>query len=288
MGSKMAEALEKKKTDINSFVWKGRKVEVNGQFVQEEKRLIDCSEEELKTFYSHCESMLMNNSEKDPGRYVLLTIIKDQRMRCNAELFLRWLEDKDGIDFPRFKFLEALRGFLDINKDTVDPTTFPIYKVLNSDQCPTEFADIPCSVVLEGCLDRLGRFSKQHLTLSFILKQGVWFTTQESKDLAIKDDNGNIRDRIEVLRENLKLPSTIKIHTNPKGLSYAQLRSMINLKSKKYSDLTTDQLRLLRDRILFSLEDDVRLHISQWEERMKQLIKVMQAKGYTLPAGAED
>ena len=59
---------------------------------------------------------------------------------------------------------------------------------------------------------------------------------------------------------------------------------MINLKSKKYSDLTTDQLRLLRDRILFSLEDDVRLHADQWEERKKQIIKVMESKGYSLPS----
>lgn len=284
LGTKMAEAIEKKKSDINSFVWKGRKVEVDGQFIQEEKRLVDCTEAELNSFYNHCQSMLWNKNDKDPGRYVLLNIIKDQRVRCNAELFLRWLEDPDEIGFPRFKFLEALRGFLDTNKDAVDPVTFPINGVLKSDQCPVEFADIPCSIVLEGCLDRLGRFDKHHLTLSFILKQGLWFTPQESKDLAIKDENGNIRDRIEVVRENLKLPTTIKIHTSPKGLSYSQLRSMINLKSKKYSDLTTDQLRLLRDRILFSLEDDVRLHADQWEERKKQIIKVMESKGYSLPS----
>lgn len=287
MGSKLAEAIEKKKTDINSFIWKGRKVEVNGQFVQEEVRLVDASERQLNDFFNHCQSMLTNKSEKDPGRYPLLNIIKDQRMRCNAELFLRWLEDPEGVGYPRFKFLEALRGFLDTNKGIVDPDTFPIYKVLNSDQCPTEFADIPCSVILEGCLDRLGRFDKKHLTLSFILKQGLWFTPQESKDLTIKDDNGNVRDRIEVVRENLKLPSAIKIHVNPRGLSYAQLRSMINLKSKKYSDLTSDQLRLLRDRILFSLEDDVRMHAEQWEMRKQQIIQVMQSKGMTLPAGAE-
>ena len=284
LGTKMAEAIERRKADINSFVWKGRKVEVDGQFKQEEKRLVDCSEAELRSFYDHCQSMLYNKSDKDPGRYVLLGIIKDQRVRCNAELFLRWLEDPEEVGFPRFKFLEALRGFLDTNRETVDPTTFQINGVLKSDQCPTEFADIPCSIVLEGCLDRLGRFDKHHLTLSFILKQGLWFTPQESKDLAIKDENGNIRDRIEVVRENLKLPTTIKIHTSPKGLSYSQLRSMINLKSKKYSDLTTDQLKLLRDRILFSLEDDVRWHADQWEERKKQIIKVMESKGYSLPS----
>lgn len=286
MGSKITEAFDKKKSDINSFVWKGRKVEVEGQFVQDEKLLIDCSESELNGFYNHCVSMLTNKSEKVPGRYVLLEIIKDQRRRCNTELFLRWLEDPDGINMPRFKFCEALNGFLTTNKGVVDPKTFPINGVINSDQCPAEFADIPCDTVLDGCLDRLGRFDRQHITLSFILKQGLWFTPQESKDLAVKDENGNLRDRIEVVRENLKLPTTIKIHTNPKGLSYAQLRQMINLKSKKYSELTTDQLRLLRDRILFSLEDNVHMHIDQWETRIQQILKIMQYKGYTLPEGA--
>lgn len=283
MGSKIAEALEKKKNDLTSYIWKGKKVEKDGQYVQSEVRLMDCSEQELLGYYNFCQTMLNNKSDKDPGRYVLLSIIKDQRIRCNAELFLRWLEDADGINFPRFRFLEALRGFLDKNKGVVDPDTFPIYRVLNSDQCPAEFTDIPSSIILEGCLDRLGRFDKKHLTLSFILKQGLWFTPQESKDLTVKDESGNVRDRIEIVRENLKLPTAIRIHTNPKGLSYGQLRSMINLKSKKYSDLTTDQLRLLRDRILFSLEDDVRLHIEQWETRKEQILKVMEAKGFTLP-----
>ena len=109
---KLTEALERKSNDINSFVWKGRKVEVNGKFVQSEKYLMDCSEHELRGFYAHCDSMLHNESEKDPGRYVLIDITKDQRMRCNAELLLRWLEEKNALS--RFSFLEALRGFLTI------------------------------------------------------------------------------------------------------------------------------------------------------------------------------
>ena len=60
---KLAAAIAKKNNDINTFVWKGRKVEMNGQLVQEEKKLVDCSEEELRTFYNHCESMLYNTSK---------------------------------------------------------------------------------------------------------------------------------------------------------------------------------------------------------------------------------
>lgn len=138
-------------------------------------------------------------------------------------------------------------------------------------------------MVREGCLDRLGKFNKQHITLTFILKQGLWFTAQESKDLVEKDPKtGQIRDKIEVAKERLGLKPTSTLYVTPKGLSYAQLRSMVNLKSKKYTELTTDQLRLLRNKILYALEDDVRFHISQWETRKNQIKLVCDAKGYTL------
>ena len=117
LGDKLTEAFEKKSSDINSFIWKGRKVEVDGKFVQEEKKLVDCTEKELRGFYKHCESMLYNESERDPGRDTLQRITKDQRLRCNTELFLRWLEVEYGI--PRFKFMEALREFLDKHKDKI-------------------------------------------------------------------------------------------------------------------------------------------------------------------------
>lgn len=276
---KLASAIDRKNNDINSFVWKGRKQEVNGQLVQEEKRLVDCTEEELRGFYGHCQSMLYNTNKDYPGRYVVLDIIKDQRQRCNAELLLRWLEQEKNM--PRFKFLEALVSFLELNKECVDPKTYPIGGAIG--KCPSEFEGIPCEVVREGCLDRLGKFNKQHITLTFILKQGLWFTAQESKDLVEKDPKtGQIRDKIEVAKERLGLKPTSTLYVTPKGLSYAQLRSMVNLKSKKYTELTTDQLRLLRNKILYALEDDVRFHISQWETRMNQIKLVCDAKGYTL------
>lgn len=276
---KLASAIDRKNNDINSFIWKGRKQEVNGALVQEEKRLVDCTEEELRNFYAHCDSMLYNTNKDYPGRYVLLDIIKDQRQRCNAELFLRWLEQEQHM--PRFKFLEALVSFLDINKDGIDPKEYPIEGTMCG--CPKEFGDIPTETVREGCLDRLGKFNKQHITLTFILKQGLWFTAQESKDLVEKDPKtGQIRDKIEVAKERLGLKPTMPLYVTPKGLSYSQLRSMVNLKSKKYTELTTDQLKVLRNRILYSLEDEVKFHISQWETRKNQIKLVCDAKGYNL------
>nr|UWG00228.1 MAG: hypothetical protein [Bacteriophage sp.] len=272
------EKLAAAMNNINSFVWKGRKQEVNGELVQEEKRLVDCTEEELRSFYAHCESMLHNTSKEYPGRYVLLDIINDQKQRCNAELFLRWLEQEQHL--PRFKFLEALVSFLDINKDAIDPKDYPIDGTMNN--CPEEFKDIPTELVREGCLDRLGKFNKQHITLTFILKQGLWFTAQESKDLVEKDSDGQLRDKLVVAGERLGLKPTAPIYITPKGLNYTQLRAMVNLKSKKYTELTTDQLKVLRNRILYSLAEEVKFHISQWETRKEQIKMVCDAKGFTL------
>lgn len=278
MKEKLAAAIAKKNNDINAFVWKGRKVEVNGQLVQEEKRLIDCSEEELRTFYNHCESMLYNDSKEFPGRYVLLDIIKDQRERCNAELFLRWLEQEGSV--PRYTFLASLRVFLDNNKG-IDTKEVFISEALVG-ECPTEFARLPIDIVLEGCLDKLGKFNKQHITLTFILKQGLWFTQQESKDLTEKTATGEFREKADVAKERLGLKPSVNLYMTPKGLSFTQLRAMVNLKSKKYSELTTPQLETLRNRILFSLEDEVKFHISQWETRKNQIKMVCDAKGFTL------
>lgn len=275
---KLAAAIAKKNNDINTFVWKGRKVEVNGQLVQDEKKLVDCSEDELRTFYKHCDSMLYNTSKECPGRYVLLDIIEDQRVRCNAELFLRWLEQEKST--PRFTFLSSLRIFLDNNKGIDTKNVFISEALVGG--CPAEFARLPIDIVLEGCLDKLGKFNKQHITLTFILKQGLWFTQQESKDLTEKTPSGEFREKAEVAKERLGLKSSVNLYMTPKGLSFAQLRAMVNLKSKKYSELTTPQLETLRNRILFSLEDEVKFHIGQWETRKNQIKMVCDAKGYTL------
>lgn len=279
---KMEAAIIRRGNDVTTFIWKGRKVEVNGHLIQEEKRLIDCSEQELKGFLLHCESMLYNDSKEYPGRYILLDIIEDQRNRCNAELFLRWLESEKLI--PRFTFMGSLRKALDENSEYIESIggakAFPIGGVVG--ECPTEFVSIPSDIILEGCLDKLGKFNKQHITLTFILKQGLWFTPQESKDLTEKDSAGLVRVRADVAKERLSLKPSEKLYMTPKGLSFGQLRSMVNLRSKKYSELTTDQLRVLRNRILFSLEDDVKFHIGQWETRKKQIEMTCDALGFTL------
>ena len=274
---KLEEAIEKSNNDLSSFVWKGEKVKVNDKYVQEETRLVDFPQEGLQKCYDYCNTMLYNVDKDHPGRYPLLEIVKDQRERCNAELFLRWIEATTKS--PRFTFMTSLRTFLD-NNSQIKPSE--MYAGDAVGQCPQEYVRVPINLVIDACLDKLGKLERKHITLKFILKQGLWFTQEESKDLTEKDENGNIKNKIDVVRERLGLNPSIKLFINPKGLSFFQFRAMINLRSRKYSELTSMQLETLRNRILFSLEDDIRYHIRQWEGFKERIEKVAEYKGYVI------
>lgn len=280
---RLSEAIESKKNDINSFVWKGRKHEVNGRYIQEEKRLIDCTLDELQRNYDYCREMLYNDDKRTPGRYILVNIIDDQIQRCNCELFFRWLEDS-GKD--TFVFISEIKRVLDDSDKEVLENINQIPLSAMTSGIPEEFASLPIPLILDGGMDKLGRFNRDHITLNFILKQGIWLTSEELKELAVKDPNtGELIERLDVIKERL-LPTVpkenIPLKITPKGLSYSQLSSMLSLRSCKYSDMTTEQLLTLRNRILFSLRDDCKFHIRQWETRMSQLEKVADYKGWTL------
>ena len=204
---RLEEAMASKKIDVKNFIWKGEKKEINGVMTQEEIRLIDADEKQLNKFYNHCMSMLYNQDKQNPGRYLLLDIIKDQIARCNCELFLRWLEQEKGK--PRFTFLSDVRTILDNNKENIpDTTNIPISTIVGG--CPDEFKEIPISLIIDGCIDRLGYFNKQHITLSFIVKQGLWFTQQELKDLTERNEDGTIKDRSTVSMMNIKIPNNVE------------------------------------------------------------------------------
>lgn len=266
--------------ELENYVWKGSKsLDEDGKYVQKEIKLIDMSAEELRNAYNHCKTMLFNRDNHNPGRYNVLNIIADQRNRCGAELFLRYVDQKQGSS--RITLVSAINEFLSNNKDVLGgkkPDLNVVFKNL-----PNEFTGVPLDLVIDGCLDRLGALSRKHITRAFILKQGVWLTPAESKDLVEKDHFGEIIDRLQVIRERLNIKDVEKLAINSRGLNYTELRAMINLKpNKKYRDLTTVQLETLRNRILFVLEETVKRHISAWESRMLQIEQVAKHKNIKL------
>ena len=282
MEKKLKEAIEKKQLDITSFVWKGSKsLDENGKYKQNEKRLVDMSERELQNCYDHCRTMLFNKDSENPGRYVVLEIISDQKDRIGAELFLRHVEQNHNL--TRFTLLTSINEFLRNNKETLKN-----YKITVGDAIPSspdEFIKIPINMVIDGCLDRLGTFNKKHITRTFILKQGIWLTPTESKELIEYNPDGSVKDRLEVVRERLNVKEVEKLFINSKGLNFTQMRAMLNIRpNRKYLDLTTAQLETLRYRILFNLEESVKNHITSWERRMEEIEMVADSKNYKLYA----
>ena len=280
MGEKIKAAMDKKSTDINTFVWKGSKVlDESGKYRQSEKKLVSMDERELNDCYNYCKTMLFNKDTKNPGRYIVLELIADQKDRCGAELFLRYINQKSTLS--RFSLLDSINDFLNNNKES-----FKNYRPIVGDafsNLPTEFVKIPLDLVIDGCLDRLGAFDKKHITRTFILKQGIWLTPAESKDLLESDGFGEERDRMEVIRERLNIKDVERLYINSTGLNYTQMRAMLNIKpNRKYLDLTTVQLETLRYRILFGLEETVKEHIASWERRMEEIEMVAESKGFRL------
>lgn len=285
MKDKLTKAINAKNNDIKSFVWKfARDKETR---TQEEIRLVDATEEQLNQFYNHCKSMLYSDDKKNPGRYTLLDIIQEQRNKCNTEIFLRKLESgsicADGKKYPRYLYCQDIRTFLNANKDQ-----FPYneWKNISISACTNglsrEFERISIDSVINACLDQLGIFDNKHITFSFILNMGVYLTPNEMKELNEKDSEGNTRSKLEVIKERIGIDSKVKLIVKPSGLNFTELRAMTSLRPKKYSELTTDQLITLRDKVLFKLEDEVRFHITQWETKINEILKVCENRGIEL------
>lgn len=278
MEEKFKEAMDKKQVDLNSFIWKGEKtLDSDGRYKQSEIKMMSMNESELKSCYNRCKTMLFNQDVQHPGRYVVLEGIPEQRDRCGAELFLRYLEQAKGLG--RFTLLGSINEFQKNNREILKTYKPNIEDVFSG--IPEEFAKIPLALVIDGCLDRLGTFNKKPITRNFILKQGIWLTPAESKDI-IESDGSN-RTKLEIIRERLNIQDVERLSINSKGLNYTQMRAMLNIKpNKKYMDLTTVQLETLRYRMLFNLEEDIKEHIAMWEKRMEEIELVATNKGYKL------
>ena len=278
---KLGTALDNGNFYAKSYVWKGKKErDKEGNFTQEVVNLVDATEEQLRRFHGHCVSMLYNKDTKSPGRRPLLDIIQSQKDRCGVELFLRSSE-QDGAS--RYTIHESIKQAIIMSGLTQDQLKMmPLSDFVRVD---SQYMNLPIKLVQEGCLQKLGKFDKSHITLTFILKQGLRLTEEDEAILSEYEANatGNQkRNYIDVIKDRLNIGDHMKLKMDSKGLTYTQLRAMVNLKSRYYNELTVEQLKTLRYRILLSLEDDVMFHIEQWEERMEQLQEVAKLKDITL------
>lgn len=281
LGEALKKAMDSKKNDYSAFVWKEEKRKEGNKLVQDSIRIIDMTPEQLKRCYEHCDKMLNNEDPKHLGRYNVLEEINSQINKCNVELLLRYFENnylKDNReDIKRRTLWFSLRKLMENNPEINDWSIVPITKI--SSNLPSEFNDINIADVMDGCLDYLGVYDKQHLTMTFITKMGLWFNKAEESELK---GNSNV-DRLKIAKEKLHLPEKLNLKFSEKGLSYHEMRSMLILpKKQKYSDMTTKQLSVLRDKVLLRLQREIDGHIFNWKRLKKQLELVAESKGVNL------
>ena len=283
LGDKLKEAIELNKNDVNSYVWKGPKQYVNGKRTQVEYKLMDASAEQLQSWYDHCKSMLYSKDKEDPGRYELMNIIRDQQLRCAAELYMRYLR-KNGM-MP-LEFRKDFVDYLDQDavKAVVPRSAYRTTSVGTVIQVPDEYSHVSVDMVLSACLSALGVFQRKHITNNFLTKLGLWFTKDEIKEyLSHVDKNGEPIDRLEQVKQNLGLRPDTRLHTDYNGgLSYLEFRSVHNLKNDRYENMSEIALRTLNNKVLPRLEDEARNQAELWKGKMEEIEKVCELREITL------
>lgn len=295
LGDALQKALNEKasnaKNDYSNFVWKGQKKKEGDKFVQDSEKFIDMTPERLKECYKHCEKMLYSEDPRNLGRYNVLDEVVDQINKCNVELFLRYCENsylrrENFAATPRFKMMLSLRQFIRNSEAeaeekgiTLDWKNISLTHTTN--ELPAEFSDISVADALEGCIDNLGSMDKKHLTMTFIAKMGLWFTKAEENEL--RGAGNSNADRLKVAKDRLHLPSKLVLRFSEKGLSFHEMRAILILpKKQKYTDMTTEQLLTLRNKVLPRLLKEIDSHIFSWKRLMRQIEIIARAKNIDL------
>ena len=284
LGEALQKAFDSKKNDYSNFVWKGEKRKEGDKYVQKSEKIIDMTPERLKECWIHCDKMLRNEDPKHLGRYNVLEEVIEQINKCNTELLLRYLENSYQRDehrnaVKRFSLMLSLRTLMSNNPEINDWSKVPITQIM--EDLPSEFHTINVSDVLDGCIDNLGAFSKQHLTMTFITKMGLWFTKAEENEL--KGANNSNTERLKIAKERLHLPLKLVLRFSEKGLSYHEMRAILILpKKQKYSDMTSEQLVALRNKVLLRLSKEIDGHIFSWNRLKHQIELVAKSRNINL------
>lgn len=269
---KLVQAFDNKENDINRWVWKMS----NGN----EVRMLDLTPEQIQHNYTHVLEMLNNKDPYHPGVQRKRDQVRRMWDCANTELLLRHILYDYNIEGLRTN--KDLLDYISAHKQTnglknSDYVT-SIFNGLND--C---YKKITIDDLLSACLDSLPAFNKRLISDKFILSLGIWFTEQEKKDLTEYTSDGKYRNRKDVIKERLLLNPNVEIRFNSKGLTYSEFRSLLRIEGHpKFSTMTTDVLKLLRDKVLLLLDQDLEYHIQKWSILKEKLEIVASYKGLKL------
>ncbi len=279
--------------DINSYVWRDKRLTNNKEERQVEIKMVDMDQDQLQTIYNHCKEMLYNTDQKNPGRMIVLDQIAKQLDCCRAELALRWfqtLKDNNGnYLYTSDSLMVELRNW--VNNCNVDEQCY-LKEFL---QVPSEYNYVKVKDLEDACRDSLGSFDHSKISFSFIYNLGIYLTQEELRSIdndlkehGLNPDSYTLQTKIN---NHIQVPLNIfnaTIAINPKGLTMSEFRDMITMKHYKgykmckYSALTTNQLSTLCNKVLYALEDKIKWQAGKWKIIMAQIEEVAQFKHYKL------
>lgn len=273
MCTEFGEKLQNAMDSIESLTWKDK----NGNDV----KLMTAPEEDIRKWYKHCYEMLYNAYPWSPGKYVVRENIHKTWDACNTELFVRYLLHDCDTDIKTKKdildYINSQRSSHD--RDILNESISVLFNGLEP-----IFEKVTVSRLMDACFDKLDVLNKKMITDKFILAQGIWLTDDEKVELTETDNNGRIRNRMEVIKERLCLNPDIQLRVSPTGLSFSEFRSLVQLTSlPKITSLSTIALKTLRDKILLLLDNDLNYHINKWNTLMSNIQRVADARNISLP-----
>jgi len=271
LGDKLSKAIEKRNNDINSWTW----IDKNGDSV----RFIDMSIDELQKCYNHALDMLYRTSNFKFGKYEVRKNIHRIYNACNAELMRRFIQYELNTDI--FKTNRDVLDYINRFKETNHVTNENIITDM-FDGLPKEYENLTIGDLVKACLDNLEPINRRLISNEFIMSLGVWLTDEDKKDLTEYDSHGKLRPWLQVMKERLFIDGGF-FRITPSGLSYPELRSLINLESRaKVSTVPSATLRLLRDKILLMLDQDLEYHIKKWSDLKHKIEETAKYKGWEL------
>lgn len=276
---------------LKTYKWKDKKLTNNVNENQVEYKLIDMDENQLNIAYSQCKQMLYNTDFQNLGRMIILEQIQNQLNYINAELALRWfktLKDSIGnIIYSETNLLTDIREWIIAIGGKLEDAKN--YKLKDFVQVPPEFKNVNVELLMMACRDALGYFNHSKITYPFLYRMGIYFTYKELQESSDKvPDKTDLKTRFLLLKTQLNLKESTELKANPAGLKESEFRDMIHMKRLKgpkkckYSELTTSQLTTLRDKVLYSLEDQITQQSVVWRRLMQQIEEVAQYKKFIL------
>ena len=268
----LTQAFDDRDKDINRWTWKMS----NGA----EIKMVDMTYDQLQRAYWHVIDMLYNKDPYHPGVQRKRDQVRKMWDCANTELLLRYILHECRIDV--LKTNKDLLDFISAHKrehglknsDTVD-------KIFTG--LPDVFSSVTIDMLLSACLDSLDAFNRRLISDKFILSLGIWLTEDEKKDLTEYDSNGRYRSKKDVIKERLFLNNNVELRFNPQGLSYNEFRAIVRLEGRpKFSNIPTNTVTLLRDKILLLLDHDLEYHINRWSTLKEKIEAVAMQNNFIL------